>query len=119
MSYAEGPKTFEFRRQEMAILGGVDASTISDDEVVDNFLHDASASDGALHQYLEHGSIAWRVGNTLFVHGAVDRRNMRFVPEATSRYIRRQPNPYQHEHTISCYPNRVDNLGQNKQFFPS
>lgn len=73
-------ETFEFRRQEMALLEGRPEATISDEEVVDNFIHDVASPEGALRQYLEHGSVGAVIGNTLFVHGAIDRITMGFVP---------------------------------------
>jgi hypothetical protein len=32
------------------------------------------------------GAVAARIGNTLFVHGAVDRHNMKFVPQLATRF---------------------------------
>ena len=93
------PDTFELHRREMALLRGVDAATIRDDEVVDDMVagvgspnHEVAAagaapdaarsadsgssgSVGALREYLECACAAAVVGNTLFVHGAVDARN--------------------------------------------
>ena len=56
---------------------------ISDEEVVHNFVDDIAEPDGALRQYLAHGSVAAVFGNTLFVHGAVDRQTMGFIPTHT------------------------------------
>ena len=73
------PKTFEHRRTELALLQG--GGDISDDAVVASFRDEVAAGkDGALRSYLEVAELAAIVGNTLFVHGAVDRRTMRAVP---------------------------------------
>ena len=47
----------------------------------------ADIESGALRAYLEHGVVGARVGNTLFVHGAVDALNMGFVPEDRLRAL--------------------------------
>lgn len=76
-------QTFEFRRQEMALLNSRDTAGIGDEEVVDNFLFDINDGRGDLRQYLLHGSAAALVGNTLFVHGAIDAQTMGVVPQHT------------------------------------
>lgn len=78
--------TFEFRRQEMALLSGRKAADISCEEVAEHFLQDVVSPSGALRQYLEHGCVVCRIGNTLFVHGAIDRNSMRFVPSPSTRF---------------------------------
>ena len=78
--------TFEFRRQELALLHGRDLHDISCEEVAEHCLQDVVSPSGALRQYLEHGCVACRIGNTLFVHGAIDRHSMRFVPSSSTRF---------------------------------
>lgn len=76
------PETFEFRRQELALLRKRD--DISDDDCVQSFLNEVSH--GSLREYLDLANVAVVVGNTLFCHGAVDCRTIRFVPQASSRF---------------------------------
>ena len=63
------PDTFEFRRQELALLEGREPSSVTDEQVVENFIADIASEDGALRQYLAHADVAVVLGNTLFVHG--------------------------------------------------
>jgi hypothetical protein len=81
------PHTFEFRRQELAILASRTASPedITDDEVVQSFL-DEIQEGGSLLEYLQQGQVAAVIGNTLFVHGAVDVNTMQFVPSNDSKF---------------------------------
>uniref|UniRef100_A0A7S1VZG9 Calcineurin-like phosphoesterase domain-containing protein n=1 Tax=Ditylum brightwellii TaxID=49249 RepID=A0A7S1VZG9_9STRA len=73
------PNTFEYRRQELAILRNKGKKEITDDEVVDNFLSEIGER-GSLFQYLQCANVAVVIGNTLFCHGAVDQNTMKFVP---------------------------------------
>lgn len=83
------PDTFEFRRQELAILNGnCDVEDISDDQVLENFVHEVEHPEGSLRQYLENANVAAIVGNTLFVHGAVDANTMKYVPRQDTRFER-------------------------------
>jgi len=79
------PNTFEFRRRELEIL--CQTPDVSDDDVVDSFLHEISDGDGgSLLQYLHHAQVAVAIGNTLFLHGAVDANTMKFVPSQDSKF---------------------------------
>lgn len=82
--------TFEFRREELSILRGVNKNeseiSITDDDVVESFLHEVEHPDGSLRQYLDNANVVAVVGNTLFVHGAVDAHTMKFVPKHDSRF---------------------------------
>ena len=78
------PNTFEFRRQELSLLQNRDLQDITDEEVVENFLYEIEQ--GSLYEYLSVANVAVVVGNTLFCHGAVDRRTMQFVPSTTTRF---------------------------------
>ena len=73
------PDTFEFRRQELAILNECGVADIRDAQVCDSFIFEVENEEGSLRQYLENANVAAVVGNTLFVHGAVDLNTMRFV----------------------------------------
>jgi hypothetical protein len=105
------PTTFEFRRQEIGILkhiygqypldykAGINISStvlddievdksllVSDEQVVESFEHEINHPKGSLRQYLKHASIAAIVGNTIFVHGAIDALTMKFVPSSKSKF---------------------------------
>ncbi len=67
---------FEHRRAE---LGGAD-----DDAVVDSFIEDATPH-GLVPSYLEAAQLAYRAGETLFVHGAVTAENLGVVPGIAER----------------------------------
>ena len=59
---------------------------ISDEDVVKSCLDEVEKEDGSLRQYLLHGSVAAIFGNTLFVHGALDRLNIGYVPLPRTRF---------------------------------
>ena len=66
---------FEFRRAELERTGG----PVSEEDVVDSFLADVRPG-GALRDYLSACQLAYRTGNTLFVHGGVHERSLEVVP---------------------------------------
>jgi hypothetical protein len=90
------PETFEFRRQELALMrvdpllssssSNNSLVVITDDDVLDSFLHEVEHPNGSLRQYLEHANVVAVIGNTLFAHGAVDVNTARFVPQLDSRF---------------------------------
>ena len=90
------PETFELRRREIALLSGRaagDANAPSDEEVVEAAVGDVLPG-GLLRTYMEHADVAVLLGHTLFVHGSVDARTMRFVPhEQTRFYLPTEPQP--------------------------
>ena len=91
--------TFEDRRAELAVLAAVGeggkVGAVGDEQVVDSFLSDI-AEGGALRGYLEHGSLACVLGNTMFVHGCLDRGNVKLVPTDGTRFHRpAEPQPMQ------------------------
>ena len=75
------PKTFEFRREELSILENDALENISDEQVLESFVAEVANEDGSLYQYIQHGNVAVRIGNTLFVHGSVDESNMKYIPQ--------------------------------------
>ena len=82
------PETFELRRREMALLSGrgaAGARAPSDEEVVEAAVGDVLPG-GLLRTYMEHADVAVLLGHSLFVHGAVDARTMRFVPDERTRF---------------------------------
>lgn len=80
------PETFEFRRQELALLREVFELHITDEDVVESFLFEVADPEGSLRQYMEVADVAIVLGNTLFCHGAVDTNTMKFVPRDDSKF---------------------------------
>lgn len=80
------PETFGFRRDELSLLSGRPQQEISDEEVVDSFIHEVEHLDGSLRQYLEVADVAVCIGNTLFCHGAVDQATMKFIPSVETKF---------------------------------
>ena len=82
------PRTFEFRRAEMALErygeqdGGCASERVSDEEVVENCIAEVLPG-GALWEYLNEACVAALIGNTLFVHGCVDEDNYGYIPRHT------------------------------------
>jgi hypothetical protein len=118
------PDTFEFRRRELQILqtaggddatdmdgnetGTTDRTIITDEQVVDSFLHEIEH--GSLWQYLNLAKVAVLIGNTFFCHGAVDRHTMRFIPDITTRFHHPQaPGPGVHVDSVIDW---IDGLNQ-------
>ena len=48
---------------------------------MESFVAEVANEDGSLYQYIQHGNVAVRIGNTLFVHGSVDESNMKYIPQ--------------------------------------
>ena len=86
------PETFELRRLEMALLraaeggDGTAATAVSDDDVVVNCIAEVQKG-GSLWEYLSVACVAVHIGNTLFVHGAVDIDNYGWIPPHTKFQI--------------------------------
>ena len=71
------PRAFDLRRDELGAHGAI----VTDEDVVASFLADVSP-EGALSKYLASCQLAWRHGETLFVHGAVTEESLGHVPGA-------------------------------------
>ena len=71
--------TFNNRRIELsaAVSEGVD---ITDDMVTNDFLNDVMNHESYFFQFLRLGCIAVRLGDTIFVHGALDANTSGWVP---------------------------------------
>ena len=105
------PQTFEFRREELALLRGCAEAAVTDEDVTASFVasvatsaagtegEEAEKKEGGededahelLHrpvvlEYLELATLAVALGNTLFVHGAVADRSAGFVPNPATRW---------------------------------
>ena len=114
------PTTFEDRRAELAVMADKSASpsdelngrngateagisAITDDQVVDSFLDDV-AEGGALYGYIEHGSLACLLGNTIFVHGCLDSSNIKLVPlDGTRFYCPPEPQPMKSVEAVGAW----------------
>ena len=82
------PNTFQHRSEELAHLQGKAISDVSDEDVVESFCRSVLRSDGEVVAYLQNAQIGVIIGDTLFVHGAVEKQALGFVPSAALRYKR-------------------------------
>ena len=69
------PDGFELRRRELKEMG----EPSDDDSVVNSYLT-SLADGGCVRRYLEEGTLATCIGDTLFVHGGLTKDNIGFVP---------------------------------------
>jgi hypothetical protein len=58
---------FEFRRQELALLGGKSVGEIDDDSVVSSFYGSVADTNGFMRQYMQLGQLAVVIDCTLYV----------------------------------------------------
>ena len=80
--------SFEKRRVELAILLNKNAKLISDEDIVNSFLNSVSprpvnvknSNDNYLLKYLKYGKIAYIFGEHIFIHGAINKNNIGYVP---------------------------------------
>jgi Calcineurin-like phosphoesterase len=72
---------FEFRRTELAIER---KAAVTDDDVVQSFLAD-SVPGGELAEYIAECQLAYRAGDTLFLHGGVTEESLGVVPGQRER----------------------------------
>lgn len=75
--------TFELLRREIAEIEAVTSSEISDRHVW-RVLRAEVQKDGAYWEYLSHGVLMHRIGDSLFLHGAVTPQNLGRVPGLTN-----------------------------------
>eukprot|EP01090_Pellita_catalonica_P004420 TRINITY_DN14249_c0_g1_i1.p1 TRINITY_DN14249_c0_g1~~TRINITY_DN14249_c0_g1_i1.p1 ORF type:complete len:570 (+),score=109.32 TRINITY_DN14249_c0_g1_i1:45-1754(+) len=91
------PKTFEFRRQELQLLAeqaaiskgekkDVKEIQITDDDVTQNMIDSVLNKTGIVRRYLELSVPAVIVGDTLFVHGAAEKKAVGWIPMDGHRY---------------------------------
>ena len=79
-------RTFELRRQELAMQSNVDITLIEDDTVVQSFV-DSTGPDstlGLLRKYLELGNLGVVIGDTMFIHGGLAPTVMGWLPSCES-----------------------------------
>eukprot|EP00668_Euglena_longa_P003455 GGOE01004044.1.p1 GENE.GGOE01004044.1~~GGOE01004044.1.p1 ORF type:complete len:372 (+),score=87.69 GGOE01004044.1:67-1182(+) len=77
------PDAFEHRRAEIALLHGCAASEVSDEAVFQCYMQALQWPDGVICKYASYAQPALILGNSLFVHGAVNPLALGFVPPAT------------------------------------
>lgn len=105
------PNTFEGRRRELAVLGEA-AEPVSDTAVVDSLVGDILPG-GALRTYLEHACIACVLGNTIFVHGAIDANVAGLVPEDSTRFTNpAAPQPMRRVHDVHEWTRELNGVMQ-------
>ena len=78
-SFHNKPTTFEYRRMELAAIAKQSAEEITDDMVTKSFI-DSMMPSGYLNAYLKQAQLAHIIGETLFIHGAINIENMGYVP---------------------------------------
>eukprot|EP00434_Breviolum_minutum_P030974 symbB.v1.2.027393.t2/scaffold2682.1/size73113/3 len=81
------PAAFEHRRHELILEtpGASAGPVVSDAEVLGSFLQSVEPG-GMVASYLQHAQIGVILGDTLFVHGAVEERALGFIPSPLTRY---------------------------------
>lgn len=100
-------KAFENRRHELALIDGVDPTSISDERVADHFYERSFSSlssffpvliffsvaspHGIVRRYLLRAQLAYVWGNTIIVHGAVSARSLGFIPAESNRDALQSP----------------------------
>lgn len=80
------PHAFELRRQEISELNNTPLHHVTDDQTTATFIDGIRDKHGFYRRYIEAGELAVCLGNTIFVHGAVQRENIGFVPSLNTRY---------------------------------
>lgn len=80
------PTTFEYRRQELAILNHQDPASISDEAITESFLNLVSP-EGFMTKFLEKAQLVKIIGETLFLHGAITLENMGYLPSSPQQRI--------------------------------
>ena len=104
------PRTFEFRKQELELI--LEAESISDDVVCDHMLRSVTPGIGFLYEYLRQGHLAVRIGNTLFVHGAVTEASIGFVPDADLRFQRNEKVQGTHYDDVDTWIRHLNRFAQ-------
>ncbi len=84
------PHLISHARESLAKLRGVSATAIADDEVV-TYFRDAIRPGGHYFEYIAAGQLAVCLGTTLFVHGAVTKKSIGFVPAPETRFGQSSP----------------------------
>ena len=84
---------FDKRRKELSIILNKDPDSISDNDIITSFLNSVSpnpnniknTNDNYMLKYLKNGKIAYIFGEHIFVHGAVNKNNIGYIPN--NKYI--------------------------------
>jgi hypothetical protein len=80
--------SFDKRRKELSIILNKSLDSISDNDIVASFLNSVSpnpkniknTNDNYLLKYLKSGKIAYIFGEHIFVHGAINKNNIGYIP---------------------------------------
>jgi len=80
--------SFVKRRKELSIILNKSPDSISDNDIVTSFLNSVSpnpkniknTNDNYMLKYLKNGKIAYIFGEHIFVHGAVNKNNIGYIP---------------------------------------
>ena len=80
--------SFDKRRKELSIILNKSPDLISDNDIVTSFLNSVSpnpkniknTNDNYLLKYLKSGKIAYIFGEHIFVHGAINKNNIGYIP---------------------------------------
>lgn len=78
-------QTFEFRRQELSLLGE-HKHAITDEDIVQDVL-DSIRPGGWVLEYLRVAQVGVVLGDTVFVHGAITQATVDVVPTLAVRYV--------------------------------
>ena len=85
--------SFDKRRRELSIILNKSPDSISDKDIVSSFLNSVSphpaniknTNDNYMLKYLKSGKIAYIFGEHIFVHGAINKNNMGYIPNNKNR----------------------------------
>jgi hypothetical protein len=80
--------SFDKRRKELSIILNKSPDLISDNDIVASFLNSVSpnpkniknTNDNYMLKYLKSGKIAYIFGEHIFVHGAINKNNIGYIP---------------------------------------
>jgi hypothetical protein len=80
--------SFDKRRKELSIILNKSPDSISDNDIITSFLNSVSpnpkniknTNDNYMLKYLKRGKIAYIFGEHIFVHGAVNKNNIGYIP---------------------------------------
>ena len=78
-------------------------------------MHEIEHPTGSLRLYLKHADVVAVVGNSMFVHGAVDKDTARFVPHYNTRFENptSKPPPYKMCDTVSEWVTSMNDYLRN------
>jgi len=72
-------KTFEYRRQELALLANTELTKISEEDVLTSFIDELKPA-GIIYKFISLGQLHVIIGDKLFIHGAITPNNFGVIP---------------------------------------